>query len=90
MLVLTDHPDAEGEHPVLFTDVDDMPALGAYYAGLDIFLGWAAGLLAGPTGSWVTYTDHAKLPDQRARNAHHVKHLLGGQWEVSFPGDALK
>ena len=36
-----------------------------------------------------TYTDTAKLPAQRARNAHHVKALLGGQWSVQFPDKTL-
>jgi hypothetical protein len=51
---VSDAPDREGEHPVLYIDIDDMPELGAYYAGLDLYLGWAAGLLAEPDGRWIT------------------------------------
>lgn len=85
VLVLTDKPDSEGEHPVFFTDIDDEPGLGAMYPGLDAYLAWAAGLLPEPTKSHATYTDEAKLPAYKTRNAHHVKHLLGGEWDVSFP-----
>lgn len=90
VLVLSDAPDRQGEHPVLFIDVDDMPALGVMYAGLDIYLGWAAGLLPEPKTRYATYTDTAKLLVQRGRCAHHAAHLLRGEWEVEFPVDALR
>lgn len=90
VLVLSDHPDAAGEHPVFYIDVDDMPEIGASYAGLDMYLGWAAGLLPAPQARYPTYTDTAKLATQQARNAHHVKHMLAGSWAVQFPDKTLK
>ena len=88
ILVLTDSPDSEGEHPVLFTDVDDQPVLGALHPGLDAYLGWATGLFEEPKSAFTTYTDIARTQPFRSRNAHHVRHLLGGEWEIEFPGSA--
>jgi hypothetical protein len=85
ILSISDAPDSTGEHPVLWIDVDDQPAMGVLHPGLDVYLGWAAGLVDEPRGRDATYTDTARLPIARARNAHHVARLLRGNWEVAFP-----
>jgi hypothetical protein len=85
ILSISDAPDRAGEHPVLWIDVDDQPAMGVLHPGLDVYLGWAAGVVDEPRGRNTTYTDTARLPIARARNAHHVARLLRGKWEVEFP-----
>jgi len=81
--MLTDRPDATGEFPVLWTDIDDGAAMGVMYPGFDVWLGEQAGLLS---IDMETYSGAFKDRRYRARCLHHAKAATNGDMEVSFPG----
>ncbi len=81
--MLTEQPDATGDFPVLWTDIDDMPAMGVMYPGFDVWLGEQAGLLS---IDMETYSGAFKDRRYRTRCLHHAKVVTNGDLEVSFPG----
>jgi len=91
--VLTETPDSTGDYPVIYTDIDDMPALGVMYPGLDVYFAADRArtlTIAKPDAGYSTYTDAAEDKRFAKRMKHHAKVLLGGQLEVQFPRDTLK
>ena len=87
--MLSPRADAQGDYPVLFTDVDDMPAVGIMYPGFDVWLAEKARVLAVATpdeGS--TYTNAFKDPRFASRCRHHADVLFDGRSEVECPARA--
>jgi hypothetical protein len=84
--MLSPRADAHGDYPVLFTDVDEMPAVGIMYPGFDVWLGEKARVLGVATpdeGS--TYTNAFKDPRFASRCRLHADVLFDGRSEVEFP-----
>lgn len=85
--VITNEPDSTGEYPIVLVDIDDVPFLCVYMAGLDVFLAERAGTITMPKGG--TYEDVSRDERFRARMSHHGKKLMKGRISTDFPRDTL-
>lgn len=79
---LTGAPDALGEYPVLWTDIDDAPSLGVMFPGFDVWLAVEAGLI---NVSGETYGAAADDFRYRGRCLHHARVSFDGALDVEFP-----
>ncbi|MBJ6762870.1 SMI1/KNR4 family protein [Myxococcaceae bacterium JPH2] len=84
--VLTSEPDAAGDYPVLYTDIDDQPLLAVLYPGLDLYLAETAGLLKPEGVDFNTVREDRRF---RSRFRHHERVALAGRREVEWPAEVL-
>jgi hypothetical protein len=86
--MLSSSADAEGDHPVLFTDIDEHPVVGILFPGFDVWLAEQARVLSVAKQDPSTYTDAFEDPRFAARCRHHAETMFGGEQEVEFPARA--
>jgi hypothetical protein len=84
--MLSSSPDPQGDYPVLFTDIDEHPAVGIMYPGFDVWLAAQARVLSVCEPDYSSYTDAFEDARFAARCRHHAEAMLGGKKEVEFPG----
>jgi hypothetical protein len=68
--------DGIGEHPVIVTDVDELPYVAIMYPGFDVYMADLTGVLSFPFETYEALHDH---PEYGARLSEHAKMNLGGR-----------
>ncbi|MDC0740070.1 SMI1/KNR4 family protein [Polyangium mundeleinium] len=84
--MLSKEPDHEGDYPVLYIDIDDVPSLGPMYPGFDVWLAQEANVIG------IRYETYSSAFDDfrfASRLRHHARTMCDGAMYVQCPGMVL-
>jgi hypothetical protein len=76
-------PDGTGEHPVIVTDVDDVPYVALMYPGFDVYMADLAGVLELPGRTYESLHGDARYAP---RMAEHAQNNFGGAHSFEYEG----
>ncbi|MDC3952757.1 SMI1/KNR4 family protein [Polyangium jinanense] len=85
--MLSNAPDREGDYPVLYMDIDDVPSLGPMYPGFDVWLAQEANVIR---ISYETYSSAFEDFRFASRLRHHARTMCDGAEYVQCPSVALR
>ncbi|KYG07458.1 hypothetical protein BE21_29360 [Sorangium cellulosum] len=84
--MLSGAPDREGDHPVLYIDIGDVPSLGPMFPGFDVWLATEASVIGVKQETYSSAFGDFRFA---SRLRHHARAMCDGSQFVQCPSEVL-